>query len=97
MDYFREKYRNGALDAKKYEQIIEILDYLQEKNYCFVDVMGEGSFGCVLKVKYLTTNEEFAVKIVSEDFVFEGKTTLWPTVQHPKMLQLISCNYVYFL
>ena len=78
MDYFREKYPNSALDDKKYEQIIEVLDYLQEKNYSFVNVIGEGSFGYVLKMKCLTTNEEFAVKIVSEDFVSEGETTLWP-------------------
>lgn len=95
MEYYREKYRGGVIDAKTYEKMIEIIFYLEEKSYTFLEELGFGSFGSVVKMKH-SGNEERAVKIVSKDHVSQGETELWPTLDHDNILPLLSCEYVYF-
>ena len=96
MNYFRERYRAGIINTKAYESMIAVLQYLEEKNYSFVEMLGEGSFGAVLKVERSTTKEEYAVKVVAENHVSDGETTIWSTLQHQNLLPLMSCDYVYF-
>ena len=96
MEYFREKYRAGVINTKAYENMIEILDYLQQKGYCFVEMLGEGTFGSVIKVKNLTSNKECAIKIVDENYVSEGEKKIWSTLEHKNILSLTSLEYVYF-
>lgn len=96
MEYYRQQYRGGVIDTKTYDKMIEIVFYLEEKNYTFLEELGFGSFGSVLKVKDSGSNKELAVKIVSKDHVREGETELWSTLDHENILPLLSSEYVYF-
>lgn len=96
MEYYREKYRGGVIDTKMYEKMIEIIFYLEEKSYTFLEELGFGTFGSVVKVKHLGSNEERAVKIVCKDQVSQGEMELWSTLDHDHILPLLSYDYVYF-
>lgn len=96
MDYFRKKYRAGLIDVKTYERMIEIVYHLASKSYGFMEVIGVGSFGSVLKVKHETSGEEKAVKIVAKDRVTEGEIEIWATLEHENILSLISSELVYY-
>lgn len=96
MDYFREKYRAGVIDTKMYDKMMEIIFYLEEKNYSFIEELGCGSFGYVLKMNHLGTKEDRAVKIVSKHYVSKGETELWSKLDHENILPLLSLEYVYF-
>lgn len=95
MEYFRNKYRAGLVDVKTYEKMIEIVYHLEMKSYSFVEVIGNGSFGSVFKVKHDTSGEERAVKIVAKDRVTEGENEIWATLDHENILSLISSEFVY--
>ena len=88
-------YREGQIDAKSYEKIMEVLYHLEDNGYRFVDVIGGGSFGYVIKMVYVTTGNEVAIKIVSENHVSKGETELWATLKHDNILGLISSEYIY--
>ena len=95
MDYFCQMYREGQIDAKSYEKIAEVLFHLKDNGYGFVDVIGGGSFGYVIKVVSVTTGCKMAVKIVSKNHASTGETELWSTLKHDNILRLISSEYVY--
>lgn len=94
MDYFRNKYRAGLMDAKTYEKMTEIVYHLRMKSYSLLEVIGTGSFGSVFKVKHEISGEERAVKIVSKDHVTEGEIEIWATLDHENILSLISSEFV---
>lgn len=96
MDYFRNKYRAGLMNVKTYEKMIEVVYHLESKNYSFVEVIGGGSFGSVLKVKHEPSGGEKAVKIVAKDRVTKGEIELWATLEHENILSLISSELVYY-
>ena len=95
MDYFCQMYREGQIDAKSYEKIAEVLFHLKDNGYGFVDVIGGGSFGYVIKVESATSGYKMAVKIVSANHASKGETELWSTLKHDNILRLISSEYVY--
>ena len=96
MEYFREKYRTGLINIKAYETMMEVLEHIQQRNYSFVEMLGEGTFGSVLKIKHLTSNKEYALKVVDENQVSEGEMNIWSSLKHENILPLISHEYIYF-
>lgn len=96
MDYYRQKYRDGLIDVKTFERMMEVITHLEDKGYVFEKVIGDGSFGSVIKVKHSTTGEELAAKIVRKDYASDGEVILWKKLNHDNILKLIDVQYVYY-
>lgn len=84
------------MNVKTYEKMIEVVYHLESKSYSFVEVIGSGSFGSVLKMKHEPSGKEKAVKIVAKDRVTEGEIEIWATLEHENILSLISYELVYY-
>lgn len=95
MDYYRQKYRAGLIDVKTFERMMEIINHLEEKRYAFEKVMGDGSFGSVIKIRHSTTGEELAAKIVRKCHASDGEINIWKKLNHDNILKLIDVQYVY--
>ena len=50
----------------------------------------------MLQIKNLTSNKEFALKVVDENNVLEGEIDVWSTLKHQNILPVISHEYIYF-
>lgn len=96
MEYFRNKRRAGLIDTKTCDKMMEIVNHLEENGYEFIDVIGQGTFGSVLKVKNSKTNEEMAAKVVEKKYASEGEVNLWKTLNHPNILNLKDVQFVYY-
>lgn len=96
MEYFRNKRRAGLIDNKTCEKMMEVVNHLEEAGYEFTDVIGQGTFGSVLKVKNSKTNEEMAAKVVEKKYASEGEVNLWKTLEHPNILKLKDVQFVYY-
>ena len=96
MEYFREKYRTGVMNIKAFEKMIEVLEHLQQRDYNFIEMLGEGALGSVIKIENLTSKKECALKVVDENKVSEGEINIWSTLKHRNILPLISHEYIYF-
>ena len=66
MEYYKEKYRAGEVDFRTYERMLEIVAHLEQNDYQFIESIGSGSFGSVMKVKHIPSGEIFAAKIVQK-------------------------------
>lgn len=97
MDFYREQCNKGVMDLQTCQKMIDVLNHLEQRYYSFMEPLGDGSFGNVIKVKNILTDEERAVKVVSQQKVSEGETTIWPTLgSHESILPLLACEYVYY-
>lgn len=96
MDYFREKRREGLIDTKTCDRMMEIVNHIEEKGYRFIDVIGQGSYGSILKVRNDETKDEMAAKVVQKKYVTDGEVVLWKTLNHGNILKLIDVQYVYY-
>lgn len=96
MEYFRKKRQAGLIDTKTCEKMMEIVNHLEENGYMFIDVIGQGTFGCVLKVKNSERKEEMAAKVVEKNCASEGELNLWKTLNHPNILKLEDVQSVYY-
>lgn len=96
MEYFRQKRREGLINIKTYDRMIEVVNHIEENGYNFLDVIGQGTFGSVFKVKNSKTNEELAAKVVQKQYSSGGEVDLWKTLNHPNILKLKDVQYVYY-
>ena len=62
--------------------MIEVLEHLKQRDYSFVEMLGEGTFGSVVKIKNLTSNKQYAAKIVDEKNVSEGEINIWSILKN---------------
>lgn len=95
MDYFREKRRANLIDAKTCDIMMEIVNHIEEKGYRFIDEIGHGTYGTVLKVKNDKSNDEMAAKVVQKKYASDGEVDLWKKLNHANILKLIDVQYVY--
>lgn len=96
MEYFNDKYRKGAINFKTYEKMLEIVAHLEKNGYEFIDNIGSGSYGSVLKVKSTETGEELAAKVVEKKNANDGKVNFWKSLKHKNILQLSDIQYAYY-
>lgn len=87
MDYFIKQRQAGLIDTKTCDKMMEIANHLDENGYTFIDVIGQGTFGCVLKVKNSERKEEMAAKVVEKNYASEGELNLWKTLNHQNILK----------
>ena len=65
MEIFKEKYLAGDTDFKIYEKLLEkLLAHLEQNEYGFEETIGSGSYDSVMKIKHVTSDEEFSAKVV---------------------------------
>lgn len=95
MEYFREKRRAGLIDTKTCDRMMEVVSHMEENGCSFVDVIGCGTYGSVLKVKNDKTNEEMAAKVVQKSYASDGEISLWKDINHPHTLKLKDLQFVY--
>ena len=96
MEFFKEKYHAGEIDFKTYEKMLEIVAHLEQNEYSFERTIGDGSYGSVIKIKHLTSDKEFAAKVVHKKYAADGEISLWKTLNHKNILKLIEIQYVYY-
>lgn len=95
MEYFKEKRRAGVIDKRTCDRLMEIVKHKEEQGYTFIEEIGRGTFGSILKVKNNGTNEELAVKVVQKCYATDGEITLWENLVHPNILKLKDFEFVY--
>lgn len=86
----------GVINVKTYEKRMEVLAHLEQNEYRFVESIGDGAFGSVIKVKHLKTEEELAVKIVEKKFASDAELTLWKSLQHENIVPLNKIQFAYY-
>lgn len=95
MEYLKEKRREGIINTKTSDRMMEIVKHMEKEGYSFIEEIGRGSFGTILKVKDNGTNEELAVKVVQKCYATEGETALWENLIHQHILKLKDFEFVY--
>jgi len=46
----------------------EWVEMSKENGYKLIEIIGYGSFGCVMKAQCIKTNQQYAIKLISEPF-----------------------------
>ena len=52
----------------KLEHVREWEEMIAENGYKLINVLGYGSFGCVIKAQYMVTKQQVAIKLRSDPF-----------------------------
>ena len=58
--------------------------------------IGDGSPGSVVKIKHITSDEEFAAKVVHKKYAADGEVSLWKTLNRKNIPKLIDIHYAYY-
>lgn len=75
---------------------MEIVAHLGQNGYEFMEAIGGGSSGSVIKVKHLESKIELAAKIVSKRHASDGELNLWKRLQHDNILKFTDIQYAYY-
>lgn len=95
MDEFYKKYKNGTITKLTYRKIAieKTLQLLHTSGYKFVDRLGSGTFGTVIKVKEPHSASTVALKISLEDDVTDAEKIIWRNLDHPNIVSLKSISF----
>ena len=66
-----------------------VINYLEERNYQFVDFLGSGGFADVISV-FNPAGQKMAVKIIQRKNVWAIEDEYWPSLQHPNILPVTN-------